>query len=125
MAGRLTISTLNDDTGVLATQNGMSGIAKAWLCYNASTQTIRASFNISSVTYNSGGQYTINFTTAMTDTNYVITGTGREVSGASSGSFGMLSGGSKTTSAVAVIIYNSPNFVISPNPTEVNAVVFR
>ena len=125
MAGGLTISTLNDSSGVLATQNGMTGIAKAWLCYNASTQTIRASFNISSVTYNSGGNYTINFTTAMSDTNYVVTGTGREVSGATSGTFGMLSGGSKTTSAVNVIIYNSPSFVISSNPTEVNAVIFR
>ena len=26
MAGALTISTLNNDTGVLATQNGMTGI---------------------------------------------------------------------------------------------------
>lgn len=76
MAGRLTVSTLNNDTGVLATQNGMTGIAKAWLRYDGSTQTINNSFNISSVTYNGAGIYTINFTTAMANANYSVSGTG-------------------------------------------------
>jgi hypothetical protein len=73
MAGRLTISTLNDDTGVLATQNGMSGIAKAWVnCgYSGGTMVTRASMNVSSVTRNGTGNYTLNFTTAMADSNYV------------------------------------------------------
>jgi len=70
MAGALTISTLNNDTGVLATQNGMTGIAKAWLNYNGVTQTINGSFNISSVTRNGTGDYTINFTTVMPNANY-------------------------------------------------------
>jgi hypothetical protein len=72
MAGRLTVSTLNDDTGVLATQNGMSGIAKAWVNFNGSTAAIRGSFNVSSVTRTATGTYTINFTTAMPDTNYSV-----------------------------------------------------
>ena len=70
MAGALTISTLNNDTGVLATQNGMTGICKAWLNYNGNTQTVRASYNVSSVTRNSAGLYTINFTTAMPNADY-------------------------------------------------------
>jgi hypothetical protein len=72
MAGALTISTLNDSSGVLATQNGMTGIAKAWLNYNAVTQSVRNSFNVSSVTYVSTGRYTVNFTTAMPNANYVV-----------------------------------------------------
>jgi hypothetical protein len=72
MAGALTISTLNNDTGVLATQNGMTGIAKAWLSYNGLTQTVLGSFNISSVTYNGEGDYTANFTTAMANANYAV-----------------------------------------------------
>ena len=74
MAGRLTLSTLNDDTGVLATQNGMTGIAKAWVKYswNGSAVTIRGNFNISSVTRNSTGLYTFTFTTALPDANYAI-----------------------------------------------------
>jgi hypothetical protein len=71
MAGALTISTLNNDTGVLATQNGMTGIAKAWVNFNGTNGTIRDSFNVSSTTRNSIGDYTINFTTVMPNANYV------------------------------------------------------
>jgi len=76
MAGRLTVSTLNDDTGVLATQNGMTGIAKAWVNWNGTgTVAIRSSFNVSSITDNGTGNYTVNFTTAMPNTNYSTVGT--------------------------------------------------
>ena len=70
MAGRIVTSTLNNDTGVLATQNGMTGICKAWINYDGSTQTLNGSFNVSSITYNGTGDYTINFTTAMPNANY-------------------------------------------------------
>jgi hypothetical protein len=69
MAGQLTIDTLRASSGVLATQNGMTGIAKAWVNYNGSTQTIAGSFNVSSVTYNAAGDYRINFTTALPNAN--------------------------------------------------------
>jgi hypothetical protein len=73
MAGRITISTLNDDTGVLATQNGMSGIAKAWVNFNGTgTPAIRASMNVGSITKNGTGDFTVNFTTAMPDANYSV-----------------------------------------------------
>jgi hypothetical protein len=72
MAGGLTISTLNDSSGVLATQNGMSGIAKAWVNFNGSGGAIRGSFNVSSITVNGTGNYKVNFTTAMPDTNYMV-----------------------------------------------------
>jgi hypothetical protein len=74
MAGAITISTLNNDTGVLATQNGMTGIAKAWVNYNSVAQTVTGSFNVSSVTYNAAGQQTMNFTTAMSNANYAVAG---------------------------------------------------
>jgi hypothetical protein len=76
MAGALTISTLNDDTGVLATQNGMTGICKAWVRFTCptGTVTVRDSFNISSVTRNSTGNYTISMTTAMANTDYSVIG---------------------------------------------------
>lgn len=73
MAGRLVVSTLNNDTGVLATQNGMTGIAKAWVNWDGLTvpyTTIRSSFNVSSITYVSGAIYRVNFTTSMPDANY-------------------------------------------------------
>lgn len=81
MAGALTISTLNNDTGVLATQNGMTGIAKAWVNFqggNGNTAgTINASFNVSSITVNGVADFTINFTTAMPNANYTVAGTCR------------------------------------------------
>ena len=76
MAGTLTISTLNDSSGVLATQNGMTGIAKAWVNFNGTgTVAIRDSFNVSSITDNGTGDYTVNFTTAIPNANYSSIGT--------------------------------------------------
>jgi hypothetical protein len=78
MAGAITISTLNNDTGVLQTQNGMTGIAKAWVkgSVSGTTPTINSSFNVSSVTRNSTGVYTFAFTTAMPSANYSIVANG-------------------------------------------------
>jgi hypothetical protein len=71
MAGALTVDTLNSSTGVLATQNGMTGVAKAWVNFNGTgTIAIRDSFNVSSITDNGTGRYAINFTTAMPNANY-------------------------------------------------------
>jgi hypothetical protein len=78
MAGRVVVSTLNNDTGVLATQNGMTGIAKAWVNFNGTgTVAIRDSFNVSSITDNGTGDYTVNFTTAMPNANYAVASTGK------------------------------------------------
>ncbi len=71
MAGKVVVSTLNNDTGVLATQNGMTGIPKAW-AQVASNGTINGSFNVSSVTRNSAGDYTVTYTTAMPNDNYAF-----------------------------------------------------
>jgi len=72
MAGQLTIDTLKASSGVLATQNGMTGIAKAW-ADTVSTGGVNGSFNFSSVTNTGTGLYTYTFTTAMPDANYAIT----------------------------------------------------
>jgi len=74
MAGTIVANTLNTDTvgGVFTTNNAVTGIAKAWLNYNGTTSTLVSSFNVSSITKNSSGNYTANFTTAMTDANYVV-----------------------------------------------------
>jgi hypothetical protein len=50
------------------------GSAKAWVNFNGTgTVAIRASFNVSSITDNGTGDYTVNFTTAMPDANYAFT----------------------------------------------------
>jgi hypothetical protein len=46
---------------------------RAWVNFNGTgTVAIRASFNVSSITDNGTGDYTVNFTTAMSDANYCI-----------------------------------------------------
>ena len=73
---------LPDSTGTMATaestlaQFNASGsapvyAARAWVNFNGTgTVAIRASGNVSSITDNGTGDYTVNFTTAMTDANY-------------------------------------------------------
>lgn len=128
MAGALTISTLNNDTGVLATQNGMNGIAKAWLSYNAQTSTILNSFNISSVTYIQAGYFALNFATAMPNTNYSVIGFARGDS-PSSNVFGYVSGlpnDTKTTSTMRIMQGVQQNGVTyqTANSPELNVAVF-
>ena len=48
--------------------------AKAWVNFNGQgTVAIRESGNVSSITDNNTGDYTVNFTTAMADANYAFT----------------------------------------------------
>ena len=56
---------------------------RAWVNFNGTgTVAIRASGNVSSITDNGTGDYAVNFTTAMPDTNYVaVCGNGQDDSG--------------------------------------------
>ena len=64
------MSTLRVTT--LATQAGVEVYtAKAWVNFNGTgTVAVRASGNVSSITDNGTGDYTVNFTVAMADANY-------------------------------------------------------
>jgi len=47
------------------------GLCKAWVNFNGTGSVqIRAAYNVSSITDNGTGDYTVNFTTAMPDVNY-------------------------------------------------------
>jgi hypothetical protein len=49
-----------------------SQLCKAWVNFNGTgTVAIRASYNVSSITDNGTGDYTVNFATALVDANYV------------------------------------------------------
>jgi hypothetical protein len=51
---------------------------KAWVNFSgAGTVTIRASGNVTSITDNGVGNFTLNFTTAFANTNYAVTGFAR------------------------------------------------
>jgi hypothetical protein len=127
MAGQLTIDTLKASSGVLATQNGMTGIAKAWATFTGSTAVINGSFNISSVTRNSTGNYTVAFTTAMANANYSVVGNGS--SNTTYGSIVVMPFSNASNSAVAptsssfVMQVNCPNVAAADTPY-VNITVF-
>jgi len=61
----------NSGYGSVATAYG----CRAWVNFNGTgTVAIRASGNVTSITDNGTGDYTVNFTTAMTDANYGVSG---------------------------------------------------
>ncbi len=61
-----------------------SMLCRAWVNFDGtSTVSIRAAYNVSSITDNGTGDYTVNFTTAMPDANYAAIGMVRFTSGGS------------------------------------------
>jgi hypothetical protein len=70
--------TINGSTGVTypdgTSQASGQQACKAWVRFNASSGTpiIDASYNVSSITDNGVGYYTVNFTTALSDANYAV-----------------------------------------------------
>lgn len=101
MAGTIVANTINTDTGIFTTNNAYLGIVKAWVDFNGTTATIRSSFNVSSVTRNATGDYTVTFTTSMSNTNYAAIGNASGIGDvpASSNLNGTISTYSVTTSA--------------------------
>ena len=61
----------NSGYGSVATAYG----CRAWVNFNGTTAAITASGNVTSVTRTAAGTFTVAFTTAMSDANYVAVGT--------------------------------------------------
>jgi hypothetical protein len=73
-----TLVTPTIDSAPVPTVVGTAPIymCRAWVNFNGTgTVAIRASGNVSSITDNGVGDYTVNFTTAMPDVNYSVSGT--------------------------------------------------
>lgn len=71
-----TLTTPNIDSAQIPTVSGTAPLymCRAWVNFNGTgTVAIRASGNVSSITDNGVGDYTVNFTTAMSDANYSAT----------------------------------------------------
>jgi hypothetical protein len=78
MAGTLVVDAVKSSTTGAPTFQNSSGVeqgqlCKAWANFAGASGTIRASFNVSSITRASAAKYTINFTNAMPDANYAVT----------------------------------------------------
>lgn len=109
-----------DGSGVLKVQsNGVTTNALAWVNFNGTgTVAIRSSYNVSSITDNGTGDYTINFATAMSDANYVISGVGSTPGSASAYVFGPYTSAA-TTSAVRIIVVSTALAAIDVSTVQV------
>jgi hypothetical protein len=72
----LVAQTISNGTVSTSSENVIQGSAKAWVNFNGTgTVAIRASYNVSSITDNGTGAYTVNFTNAFADANFVAVAT--------------------------------------------------
>ena len=122
------MSTLRVTT--LATQAGVEVYtAKAWVNFNGTgTVAIRASGNVSSITDNGTGDYTVNFASALADANYVVSGSANSSGGGDTYVWlgtgaGAYSNVSRTTSAVRVQAIFSTSQLSDVNT--VNVIIHR
>ena len=85
LTGVTSISSAAANTPVVMQDSGSNtNTCRAWINLNgtlAAASMIRASFNVTSITDNGVGDYTINFTTAMPDANYSLVATNSRFDG--------------------------------------------
>lgn len=81
--------------------------ARAWVNFNGTgTVAIRASGNVSSITDNNVGNYTVNFATAMPDVNFAVNMTYGQTTSAPDARWGGAGANSTTTAVIYVIDSN-------------------
>ena len=104
-----TFTTPNINSAQFATVSGTAPIypCRAWVNFNGTgTVAIRASGNVTSITDNGTGDYTVNFTTAMPDANYAAT-ISAGFNGAATTSLGQIHQSvAPTSSATRFLTYN-------------------
>ena len=78
MASILRVNTLTDASSNNSTAMSVvnQGTAKAWLQYNQVTPAVTGSYNISSVTDTAAGDFTPNYSSAMSALDYAVPSAG-------------------------------------------------
>jgi len=123
--GSITFAKLS--TSTTEANNVAARTAKAWVNFNGTgTVAIRSSFNVSSITDNGIGNYLMNFTVAMSNTNYAVLysaddpinvqHTSPYIAGYNTTTF--------STSQVGLVNHSVNNGAASADPTYACAIVF-
>jgi hypothetical protein len=126
-----TLTTPNINSAQVATVSGTAPLymCRAWVNFNGTgTVAIRASGNVTSITDNGTGDYTINFTTAMSDADYSTVGMVRRNNTLNNAISVMAvkSGSAPTTSAVRVMCSDATGSTSSATDVDfVNVSIFR
>jgi hypothetical protein len=108
-------------------QSGSAPIygCRAWCAFNgvtAGTNAPIAGGNVSTVTRNTTGSYTVNLATAMVDTNYIIVVTGGDAVGSSSANGIIVKANPLTSSTFNIHVRNGAN--VDNDYARINVAVF-
>jgi hypothetical protein len=105
----------NSGYGSAATAYG----CRAWVNFNGTgTVAIRASGNVSSITDNGPGDYTVNFATALADANYNCVATAVQPNSTTTNNFAPLGGGDTDA---ALVLYSTTQVRLSLRRTGTTA----
>ena len=120
--GTIVDADINASAAIASTK--LSGVndAKAWVNFNGTgTVAIRASFNVSSITDGGVGVYSVNFTTAISDANYVCVASVNYDTGGSSIN---VDRGSQTTALAFIEVRNAAQNA-DADRAYINVAIFR
>jgi len=131
-----TTAFVNNEVGVansslVKTALNASGVApiyacRAWVNFNGfGTVSIRASGNVSSITDNGVGDYTVNFTTTMQDSNFTVLATGSRVNDTFSAIAFVNTSRTQTTAAAHVMTKGQGGSSVAEDFPQINVAIFR
>jgi hypothetical protein len=122
-----TLTTPNINSASVPTVSGTAPLymARAWVNFNGTgTVAIRGNGNVTSITDNSTGNYTVNFTTAMPDANYArcVTAGGNSTGTASNVQSPYNS--APTTTSLGIVTFNTAWSAVQ-DCNDINVAIFR
>lgn len=124
----LKVNTISNAAGSASTSadNVINGSAKAWVNFNGTgTVAIRQAYNVSSITDNGVGQYTVNFTTAFTDASYCWQINAQDENNGMGVPTAQADPTRTITTSALPIIYNYPPNITFYDATAITVTVFR
>lgn len=123
-----------DSSGNLQFNSGYGSVAtaygcRAWVYFNGTgTVAINASGNVTSITDNGTGTYTVNFTNAMPDANYCVCGTASNNDNTRNESVVVSYGSTGTYATTAVTIWtveNTSSSTLDVDSPRISVAIFR
>ena len=118
----VTQASTDASTKVATTAQAASqpGVAKAYVTFAGASGSLGGHFNVTSVTRNSTGNYTVNFTSNISDTSYAVA-----VSATDGAGDGSICAGYGTKAVGSVVILTRDATTAKVDPAEVSVTIFR
>jgi hypothetical protein len=116
------ITPLRMREGFNATGSAPVYACRAWVNFDGTSGSIRASGNVSSVTVHATGDYTLNIATALPDINFSMTGTCSSINNNCPMVYDNSAARARTTTSASIRTMDIVNF---GNPVWANVSIFR